>query len=195
MNVVKYNLKPRYVDSCDTTAIQKSYFTDDSKLLERVHYGLLAQELQDLYPDLVYEGEDGYLSVNYIELIPILIKSIQDLSAKVDALEGKPNKAALRTSETTQVQNQLPIQASLFQNNPNPFTENTTVRCIIPTGISKAVLYLYDMNGRQIDSMPIVERGDVSLTIEGNSLDAGIYLYSLITDGDVVDTKRLILTK
>ena len=51
------------------------------------------------------------------------------------------------------------------------------------------------MNGHQIDSMPIAERGDVSLTIEGSSLDAGIYMYSLITDGEVVDTKRLILTK
>ena len=51
------------------------------------------------------------------------------------------------------------------------------------------------MNGRQIDSMSIAERGDVSLTVEGSSLDAGIYMYSLITDGEVVDTKRLILTK
>jgi hypothetical protein len=51
------------------------------------------------------------------------------------------------------------------------------------------------MNGRQIDSMIINERGEISLTIEGGSLDAGIYLYSLITDGVVVDTKRMILTK
>ena len=156
---------------------------------------MLAQELQGVYPDLVYEGEDGFLSVNYIELIPILIKSVQELKAKVDALEGKPNNSPVRTGGTTQVTSQSAIQAALYQNSPNPFTENTTIRCIIPRSISKAVLYIYDMNGHQIDSMPIAERGDVSLTIEGSSLDAGIYMYSLITDGEVVDTKRLILTK
>lgn len=195
LNVVKYNLKPRYADTGDTSTIGKGYYTNESKLLERTHYGLLAQELQGVYPDLVYEGEDGFLSVNYIELIPILIKSVQELKAKVDALEGKPNNAPVRTGGTTQVTSQLANQAALYQNSPNPFTENTIIRCIIPRSISKAVLYIYDMNGHQIDSMSIAERGDVSLTIEGSSLDAGIYMYSLITDGEVVDTKRLILTK
>lgn len=61
--------------------------------------------------------------------------------------------------------------------------------------VRNAVLYIYDMNGHQIDSRAITERGNASLTIEGNSLDAGMYLYSLITDGTVVDTKRMILTK
>jgi hypothetical protein len=51
------------------------------------------------------------------------------------------------------------------------------------------------MNGRQIDSRTVAERGEISLTIEGGSLDAGIYLYSLITDGSIIDTKRMILTK
>lgn len=37
----------------------------------RTHYGVSAQELQQLFPDLVEEGQDGYLAVNYQELIPI----------------------------------------------------------------------------------------------------------------------------
>ena len=195
LNVVKYNLKQLIVDAGDTTTTPIYYYTKDNNLLQKTHYGLIAQELQDIFPDLVYEGEDGYLSINYIELIPILIKSVQELKAKVDALEGKPNNAPVRTGGTTQITSQSAIQATLYQNSPNPFTENTTIRCIIPRSISKAVLYIYDMNGHQIDSMSIAERGDVSLTIEGSSLDAGIYMYSLITDGEVVDTKRLILTK
>jgi len=56
-------------------------------------------------------------------------------------------------------------------------------------------LYIYDMNGHQIDKRPIYNRGYVSIIIQGSSLDAGMYLYSLITDGAVVDTKRMILTK
>ncbi len=34
-----------------------------------------------------------------------------------------------------------------------------------------------------------------TLTIDGYTLDAGMYLYSLIADGKEVDTKKMILTK
>lgn len=194
LNVVKYNLKQRTIDVGDTAKVPEYYYTDDSNFLERTHYGLIAQELQQLYPDLVYEGKDGYLSVNYMEIIPILIKKIQELELKIDKMDNTPSKAAMRNAGTTNITEieSLPI---LYQNNPNPFTENTVVRCFIPNNVSEAILYIYDMNGHQIDSMAIQERENVTITIEGNRLDAGMYMYSLVTDGNLVDTKRMILTK
>jgi len=194
LNVVKYNLKQLIIDTGDTATTQEYYYTNDSKLLERKHYGLIAQELKEIYPDLVYESEDGYLSVNYMEIIPILVKTIQDLKDKVDNIYGIPEKTAQRNEKAINATDIL-TAVVLYQNNPNPFTENTVVRCFIPDGITNATLYIYDMNGHQIDSRTIFERGNVSVIIEGSSLDAGMYLYSLITDGMVVDTKRMILTK
>ena len=41
----------------------------------------------------------------------------------------------------------------------------------------------------------ISERGDVHIVVDGNSLVAGIYLYSLIADGNLVDTKRMVKTE
>lgn len=194
LNVVKYNLKHRAVEKGDTMTVPANYYTEDSILLTKKHYGLIAQELQTVYPDLVYEGGDGYLSVNYIELVPLLIKTIQELNEKVDNLTRNANKTDSRSLERTGVSD-IFSSVLLYQNDPNPFNENTTIRCFIPTNIISAVLYIYDMNGRQIDKKKISERGDVSLAIEGNSFEAGIYIYSLITDGTVVDTKRMILTK
>ena len=194
MNVVKYRFKNYEVNVGDTATVPHYAFDDDNPILKSDHYGLIAQELKEIYPELVEEAPDGYLSINYIELIPILIKSVQELKAKVDELEANRDRAPIRESESTQL-NQFAFPATLYQNNPNPFTENTIVRCLIPKEVSSAVLYIYDMNGRQIDSMIINERGEISLTIEGGSLDAGIYLYSLITDGTLIDTKRMILTK
>ncbi len=155
---------------------------------------MIAQELQEVYPDLVYEGADGYLSVNYIEIIPFLIKAIQDLTSKVDELEAKTKTNTDREDEKAKTKKTI-LDAILYQNNPNPFTDNTIVKCFIPNDTKSAVLYIYDMNGHQIDSMIVSGRGEVSVTIEGSSLDAGIYLYSLIIDGTVIDTKRMILTK
>lgn len=64
----------------------------------------------------------------------------------------------------------------------------------IPTAVETATVYIYDMNGLQISSYPIAGRGNTSLTIDGGTLKAGMYLYSLILDGSVADTKRMILT-
>ena len=193
LNVVRYNLKQYVVDTGDTTTVPVYYYTEDPGLLQKSHYGIIAQELQAIYPDLVYESGDGYLSVNYMEFIPLLIKTIQDLKLEIEVLKDNTDKAMPRNEGTTNNSNIL-SSAYLYQNNPNPFTENTTVKCLIPKEVSSAVLYIYDMNGRQIDSRTVAERGEISLTIEGGSLDAGIYLYSLITDGSIIDTKRMILT-
>lgn len=52
------------------------------------HYGISAQALQRMYPDLVREGGDGYLNVNYIELVPLLIRSLQEMKAELDELRA-----------------------------------------------------------------------------------------------------------
>ena len=43
---------------------------------------------------MVVEGQDGYLAVNYIELVPILIRSIQELKAELDELKGADARPA-----------------------------------------------------------------------------------------------------
>ena len=51
------------------------------------------------------------------------------------------------------------------------------------------------MNGGQLKSISIPERGKGNVTIQGSEFSAGMYLYALIADGKVIDTKRMILTK
>lgn len=194
INVVRYKIKNIEVDLGDTAKTPHYAYPEDSPILKTDHYGVLAQELQTIYPELVKEGPNGYLSVNYMELVPILIKSIQELNQKVRELEDGSSKAIQRGIGTTGMET-VGSLARLYQNTPNPFTENTTIRCVIPDGVQNAMLYIYDMNGRQIESMTVSGHGIVDLVIEGRSLDAGMYMYSLVTDGVVIDTKRMILTK
>lgn len=69
----------------------------------RTHYGLIAQELQQIFPELVYEDGDGYLSVNYTELIPLILKQIQELSAEVSDLKAKVNQSQTRQTSKKQI--------------------------------------------------------------------------------------------
>ncbi len=54
--------------------------------------------------------------------------------------------------------------------------------------------YLFHLNGNLILTKPIKGTGNGSITIRGNELQPGMYLYSLNVDGKEVDTKRMILT-
>ena len=53
-------------------------------------YGMVAQELQGVAPDAVAEGdtEDDMMGVDYSKLVPMLVKEIQSLRARVAQLEG-----------------------------------------------------------------------------------------------------------
>lgn len=57
---------------------------------EHQRYGMVAQELNTVAPEAVTEGktEDDMMSVDYSKLVPMLIKEIQSLRARVAQLEG-----------------------------------------------------------------------------------------------------------
>lgn len=42
------------------------------------HFGLMAQDLEIVFPELVTSDENGFLSINYIEIIPVLIEAIKE---------------------------------------------------------------------------------------------------------------------
>ena len=54
-------------------------------------YGMVAQELIDVAPEAVSQGEteDDMWGVDYSKLVPMMIKEIQDLKAEVAALKGE----------------------------------------------------------------------------------------------------------
>ena len=54
-------------------------------------YGMVAQELVDVAPEAVSQGEteDDMWGVDYSKLVPMMIKEIQDLKAEVAALKGE----------------------------------------------------------------------------------------------------------
>lgn len=75
----------------DTITIKRTLLSEDIDY-ERQHYGFLAQEVQKLYPELVREDGDGYLSINYIELIPLLVQAVQELSTEVEKMKEEKVK-------------------------------------------------------------------------------------------------------
>ena len=47
--------------------------------------GVMAQEVEKVFPEMVTTGTDGYKRVNYDSLVPVLIEAIKELSSKIKA--------------------------------------------------------------------------------------------------------------
>ena len=61
----------------------------DERFDDAEHLGFIAQELREILPQTVFEREDGFLTVDYSALTPVLAEAIQELSAKVASLEAE----------------------------------------------------------------------------------------------------------
>ncbi len=55
--------------------------------------GFIAQNLETYFPEIVREGHDGYLQVNYASMTPILTKAIQELDLKITEIENISNQS------------------------------------------------------------------------------------------------------
>lgn len=194
LDVIHYNyIQNRVTEKSDTAGYETVKVIDPVSTYK--HYGLSAQQLQSLYPDLVREGQDGYLAVNYMEMVPLLIQTIQELKSELDELKpsGDVFKAP-RRSATSEVSTPMAGKSQLYQNTPNPFTERTEIRFTVPEDAQSAFIYIFDMTGKMLRQIP-VDASMQSITINGYELSAGIYLYSLAVNGQEIDTKRMILSK
>lgn len=85
--------------------------------------------------------------------------------------------------------------ARLFQNTPNPFSANTEIHFEIPDDATSAQLMICNLNGVEIKSYHLTQRGTGDIVIQGSEFAAGMYLYALLVDNQIVDTKKMILTK
>ena len=70
---------------------RKQYDKENNKITDpsssKEHYGLSAQEVEAILPELINEDVNGIKGMSYTELVPLLIKSIQELSARIKTLE------------------------------------------------------------------------------------------------------------
>ena len=162
--------------------------------LSAVQYGLAADQLKAVYPELVYEDANGNVSINYVEMIPLLVQSINELSEEIAALKGTSTKKAL-AQPTSIKENVSDVDVvRMDQNKPNPFSESTVIPLNIPRETQSANIYIYDMSGKQVQSIPVSERGETDITVYASDLSAGMFIYALVVDGKVVVTRRMIVT-
>lgn len=216
LSPVSYKLKPRFgngmsedipagaLTAKDLQDIE--YFNKFHKSLENdgPHFGFIAQEVKEIYPELVHTDQNGYMYIDYIGMIPLLVNAIAELNTQIAELKAEneelnqsvinAQQPAVENAPSSQIADDF-LRNALYQNNPNPFSTSTSITMFLRSDVAQAVVYIFDMQGNMLRSIPVSDRGNVSVTIEGGDLNAGMYIYSLIADGKEIASKRMILTK
>ena len=68
------------------TPVEFSFKSEES---QKKHYGFIAQDLEKIFPELVSNNMRGYKTVNYIELIPIMLSKMKQMQDEIDLLKKK----------------------------------------------------------------------------------------------------------
>lgn len=155
-----------------------------------------------MFPEanITVTDQEGYLLMEYNQIIPIAVASIQAQQKIIDSLKtemanlkeqvSSNNSLGLGNNNSTT----LYTRNVLNQNSPNPFNESTEVKFSIDEqNFRNASIVIFDMNGLLIKKYDIQKSGEGSVKINGSELKAGMYIYTLIVNQREVDSKRMIL--
>lgn len=86
--------------------------------------------------------------------------------------------------------------AVLYQNTPNPFSEDTEIGYVLPADAKSAEMVLHSASGKMVQSYNLpLQAGFHQLIVEAGVLTPGMYTYSLVVNNQMVDTKRMVVTE
>lgn len=67
-------------------------YKDQTKYATGVKIGVIAQELQKVYPEMVMKGKDGFLKVDYTQLTGMLIQAVKEQQKEIEGLKSRMDK-------------------------------------------------------------------------------------------------------
>lgn len=201
LNPVMYDFKKeyRYQDSIPYSAKEIARIEKKRKDI----FGFIAQDVEKIIPSVVsYNDSTDNYGMSYIKIIPLLAGAIKEqqsiisnLSNQLELLQQELINSELKKSGALDVDSETFSDAPmLYQNNPNPFSEKAIIKYNLPDAIKEASIIVYDMTGKQLKRIPLYQSGESIVRINGGEMDPGMYMYSMIVENQLIDTKQMILT-
>lgn len=172
---------------------------------EEIHMGLIAQEVQRFVPEVINRQENGILSVEYSNMVGLLIEAIKEQQLQIERLKSVIEYIRDTTTTLSPLKSEIHDNSFgqktdkksnlLYQNAPNPFTQNTTIKYFIDPESKNASIIIFDMQGTLLNTHFLNSYGVGSLIINGGEMKPGMYFYTLVVNGNEIATKKMILTE
>ena len=219
--------------------------TESLRFSEGLQYGFLAQEVEEVFPDLVkdvaqpvYDGVDEtgnpkivegkmleFKSINYIGLIPILTKAMQEQETKLvdyqerfvayeaELAEQKAINEEQRVvneelrKKLDQVLSTISVEGQDTGNDQVGSTETSLGQNQPnPFGTATAITYTLSNSVRQaniqiynMDGKLIgnypLDKNENAIQLQANEYQPGVYIYVMMADGKTIGTRRMIVSQ
>ncbi len=183
-------------------------------LSNSLSYGVIADELEKEFPELVknvnvinhrdpknYRNIETYKSVNYQEMIPILLQAVKELNDKIDALDPEKSASTLKSlkGEIDQLNGNLKQVAvtsnlqstSTLKAYPNPSQSDVTIE-IDQVSCNDCWLLITDLSGKIILQQPVHQSYE-KIVLSKGKLGSGIYQCNLVENGNVINSVKIAL--
>lgn len=172
--------------------------------------GFIAQEVEQVVPQIVATDEKGYKSVAYQNVTALLVEATKEQQAQIVRQQSTIDALTARVAELERLVRAGVAPAGvgtsvgadgsrgvlLDQNEPNPADAATRISYYLPTGLGRAELVVNEAaSGREVYRTALAGSGRNTILIDRGSLDAGSYVYSVVIDGAVAASRKMIVAR
>ncbi len=96
------------LDSLDKVRqLQGVSYLLDSDAEQKTQVGFIAQEMEQVVPEVVHEGRDGFLSIAYGQLTPLLVESVKTIDSRVEGMDSRVENMDIKFNELKRENSQL----------------------------------------------------------------------------------------
>lgn len=133
-----------------------------------------------------------FKALNYTEMIPLLVKAIQEQQQMITVLQQKI--ASLEAGSSIQSNQDEKNSIGSIQVAPNPFSKETIISLNVPTGSNPASLIVFNNEGK-IMQQTVLSPGKQTIRVNGSAWAPGIYSCRAVADGKIIAESVMIVAR
>ena len=189
-NIYDLDSKKGYQGIMELAPLEYTVKQEDTST-ESLCFGFLADEVEQVYPELIREDTLGNKHVDYSGLIPLLIQAVQHLSAEVGELQQTLENVRANIPGNNVAG--LEVDGFLCQEACVSIDGRCEIAYSLPEMTQVAMLYIYSISGKMVGSYALEGRGNGKLVVDTSRFGKGSYIYTLIADGRSVASRQMIV--
>ncbi len=172
--------------------------------------GFIAQEVLEVLPEAVIKREDGTLGLIYDAIMPLLAEGIKaqqkmiidlqkltiDQQSDLEKLKNEIQNLS-DNSTSLRANNVNDNSVNLLNVSPNPIVGTSTISYTLKNIKAQSLIIVTDLQGKLIKKINLAQNLDKG-TIELSMLEfpsSGMYLFSLISNNEEVQSKKIFVNK
>lgn len=184
---VSYNWKEMNADGIISCSEDSSTVAVGPNV-DQIQYGFLAQNVEKVLPNAVKTDKDGHKMVNYNAIFTVLVQAVQELQSTVEEQSKRIEELTVGNLSYTKSR---PIKGVILNCNPNPTYGMVTIDTQLSNDAKSASIIIRSLEGIEEKRVSLnVDSQSVSLDL--SNLKNGIHLVTLIVDGNISDSTRLV---